>query len=360
MQIQEITSALLPEVRKFTDRIVRPDYITVRDAFFDWQYRQAAEVSASTSGTGALAMVDEGRVVAFSLASKVKVFKEGQTLSGAWHQEWYADPEVRGAGLFLLKEQLKKNSFFGVSGQSLSAANVFSALRRTCWVELTRLFASTDSKLTHEILLAKGEDTLGYLNSQKILASPQGLEVKTVELFGTDYETVWKKFRERFFLAVDRNAEYMNWRYVHHPLFKYEKVSIATSAGPVFYVWREEDPQVVSKKAARLCEVIGEPRAIRESFGAFFELLKSRSLLFVDFFCSSHEVIAALMGAGMRQAIILPDFDLPRLLSPVASDVRKTISFAYSFDKTQDSDRLFESSKTYFTKGDTNQDRPNR
>ncbi len=80
-----------------------------------------------------------------------------------------------------------------------------------------------------------------------------------------------------------------------------------------------------------------------------------------DFFCSNAAINAALYQAGLRPSITLSNFDLPRLLSPLQIDCRKTINFTYSFSKKSDMGvSFYDHGKTYFTKGDANQDRPNR
>ena len=88
--------------------------------------------------------------------------------------------------------------------------------------------------------------------------------------------------------------------------------------------------------------------------------LLSRDVVFTDFFCTNDAINSALTAIGFYEAIPLEELDIPRLFSPLQTDFRKTLHSAISFSADYTSENAHNVSDFYFTKGDTNQDMPNR
>lgn len=366
MQIEPIDRSRLDEVREFTDRYIRPNYICVREPFFDWQYLQSAELIGDDVAPSPILVASDGKVQGVSLAIRSRFRAFGQSVIGTWHTDWFADSEKLGAGLLLIQEQLRRNPLLCTAGQSLIAANVFGRLRPMIWFELERLFAVCDAKQTASLLYAEDQSEprtpryqLDYLKAQSIAKPSPQVVVESIQEFDRDYDAHWSGLVGSFLVATDRTSAYMNWRYVRHPMFHYERVRCRTSNGAAYFIWREEPVSDTDLRVARICDVLGSPAAITSSFPAVFAELKSRGLAMADFSCSHAVTCQALLAAGMRPAITLPDFDLPRLFSPRYNDVRKRLNFAYSAAPSLVDSSFFAHQEMYFSKGDTNQDRPN-
>jgi hypothetical protein len=367
MTIAPITEKTLDQARRFGDVHIRPDYIAFREDFFQWQYADSARTVDDGGEHSALAAFDDKEIAAISLVTMAPIHVNGQTIAGGWHTDWFADRSAGGVGLTLMAEQLRRHRFLGVSGQSMAAATVFGRMRPACcWFDLPRLFAVSDPGAVGELILsassrpgASSSELRAFLSTFRV-AKPSGAATQCqVEEFDETYDETWATVRARFFAATDRTSRYMNWRYVRHPIFDYQRVCYESPAGPVYFVWREERIEGHDKFVARICEIIGEPAAAAAAFPTFFADIRDRGASFADFFCSSVELNEALLQAGMRYVITMSDFDLPRLLSPLSRDDRKTLHFAYSFSSDAAPPNVSQHHRCYFTKGDSNQDRPN-
>ena len=180
-----------------------------------------------------------------------------------------------------------------------------------------------------------------------------------IDEFGTHYDRLWAVFRSDVTFGTNRSASYMNWRYVRHPYFQYQRRLFESPAGAAYIVWREEPVTGHEKCVARVCEAIGSPAALADAVPVLYQHLADRPVAFADFFGAHASVLAGLRAGGMRPVITVPPFDLPRLFSPLAPDVRKTLNFAISLSADCPAIDLYAHDKMYLTKGDTNQDRPN-
>ena len=114
-------------------------------------------------------------------------------------------------------------------------------------------------------------------------------------------------------------------------IFHYNTVCFKTIKGDVYYIWREESISGMDCKVARITDIIGFPDSALLALPHFQSLLiKNNDIAFADFSCSNGKLNSALMFGGMREVITLPDFDLPRLFSPLANDSRKRLNYSYS------------------------------
>jgi hypothetical protein len=345
-------------LRRFSTAFNRAGSSTFDDDFFTWQYEDAAQL-AGTDDNGVLIAVEADEILGMAAGGKVRIYAEGNTVTGVWQQEWYADTSRFGVGLFLMMEQMRRNEFVGAAGQNYQAASVNSRIRPMVWFDLQRLFFPIDADATFDLLLAKSDHSRQFLSAQRAAKPASGSDVRAVARFDGAYDHAWRRFREDVLICADRSSAYMNWRYVDHPRFSYDCVTVSTPHGDVYFVWRDEPVRERGASVARICEVIGSGSAIVDGFADFLQVLEGRGVAFADFFCSHAPTIAALTEAGMRSVITTSDFDLPRLFQPLANDARKRINFYYTFADAVRPRDIHAFHRTYITKGDSNQDRPN-
>jgi hypothetical protein len=195
VKIEPISGRRLDEVRPFTDRYIRANYICVRPEFFDWQYVQSAAVIGDDVEPSPILVADDGKIQGVSLAIRTQFRAFGQTLVGAWHTDWFADTEKLGAGLLLIQEQMRRNPLLCTAGQSLIAANVFGRLRPIVWFELERLFAVCDVNQTATLIFAEDHSDprtpryqIDYLKCRSIPKPSPGVALERVTEFDLDYD----------------------------------------------------------------------------------------------------------------------------------------------------------------------------
>jgi hypothetical protein len=358
MKIKDIEISDLPALQRFADLYIRKNYIANRD-FFKWQYFNSPFNDKKNNDCGVLACFHEDKAVSLSLRVKTAFLVQGSLRTGLWHHEWFADTKAPGSGMWLLKEQTKRNPVLAGAGMSLLSSNFYRMLRPICWFNLKRIFFCLDARKTYGLLLIKDIDSaLPYLQSHNLSQKTPG-KIEPVSEFEDEYETIWNRVGKTFSLATHRNSDYMNWRYLQHPVFRYQAYRCNIGKALAYYVLRQEPVPNTDFFVVRLCEAIGTPEDISVTVPCLLNLLKDKPVAFVDFFCSNSNIIAALMQGGMQEVITLRDFDLPRYFSPLADDVRKTINFFYQLDKPLITPSFYNFHEAYITKGDSNQDRPN-
>ena len=348
----------LPAAAAF-DRVVdRPRNSTFDPDFFGWQYLDGARGPKPVAE--ALAAWHGGRVVATLMMSETDFVVEGRTVRGGVAHEWYADPERGIVGLEMFAKALPRLPVIIGAGPSLASMITSRRLRPQCVFPLTRLIAVLDPARTADLSFARVDHTVAYMRSLAPRKPRAGIPAgDLVAGFGDDYEAAWRSLRPSLQLAADRTAPYMNWRYARHPRFRYRILRCRTGRGGAWFVWREEEIPG-GTRIARLCEAVGAPDAVAEAVPALLACwCETPGLAFGDFFGSHDATCAALADGGFAHLLTLPGLDLPRLFSPPAPDVRKTLYYWLSLSKDLAFAPRLEPARTCFTKGDANQDRPN-
>lgn len=358
MIIRNATFKDLNRLDAFSSIYDRPNSTTFKPEFYNWQFEEASKLVESEDN-GFLIGEQDGAIVSMAYGSKVPIWIDGKSVEGLWQQSWYAGEGHFGSGYFLMKEQMRRNPFVGASGQNYNAASINELMRPMVWFELTRMYVVINVEETFRLLFDSSEHAGRFLSTKKIKLSSKSSKARLIDHFDADYDHVWEKVRRLLLLASDRTSRYMNWRYINHPVFTYQCLEVATDDGNAYFIWREEPVADSGIVVARICEVIGDPRAITSACTDFFVVIAERKMAFADFFCSHAETNSALFAGGMRPVITTDEFDLPRLFQPVFRDARKTINFYYSFSGSDRLPDFYDYHRTYITKGDGNQDRPN-
>ncbi len=357
MDIRNVTADDLPSLDLFAERIQATRSLNFTEDFFNWQFEESAAI-ANAGDNGFLIGMEGDKIVSYLAANKMVVWYEGQRIEGAWNHEWYSDPEAAGGGLFLMRQQISRNQFLGISGPSAQSINVFSRLRPTTWIELERLFAVVDVESTQDLMAISNEDVTRLLSGFKIASPKAGVTLHELSEFDDEYDRVWQSFQKNVSLCADRSSAFMQWRYCDHPKIKYRVVRTSGQAGTAYFVWREEQVKNRSEIVARLCEVIGTPEAVAAGFPLVWAEWKKANVAFGDFFNCHAPTLSGLIVAGMSPAMILDDFDLPRLFSPLATDPRKRLGFPFSLTRELGALAPGRHPFIYITKGDGNQDWP--
>jgi hypothetical protein len=349
----------LASIRAFANERIGPDYVALDPDYFRWQFVDPIHAGRAGDENESLAVLADGKVVAIANARRMNIWLAGRVAEGVWLHEWFADPAFAGAGLLPIRKIFQNKMFMGVTGHSLFSMNTWARLKPTCWFELMRVFAAIDPAATRDLLFQAGPQCLNFLHLARV--APKVGPAEEVLEFDDDYEATWQNARARHLVATDRSRAFMNWRYIRHPVFKYRALRCEEGGDPVYFVWREEPVLGSDRCVARMTEAIGEPRAICGALPILLQGLHERgNVAFVDFFCSSADIVSAFLAAGFQHVITTSEFDLPRLFSPLANDPRKSINIAISIAAGWiNPHSRFAHHQTYITKGDCNQDRPN-
>lgn len=345
----------LPELRDFSDRAYRKNDITFTNAYFDWQFNRCG--GAARPHNGALIARKGGAVIGNCLVPSYDISMNGEIRQGGWIHEWFVDPGHGALGLIMLRKMLKGLAFFAGAGIS---SHGLAAMRAVCptmtLFALNRTFAVFDAEKTFALSFHTKPCTLTYLKGLRPPPPPATVTVELIDRFDARFDAAWDAFREGITLATHRTSAFMNWRYLDHPVFTYQAARASGPAGDVHCVWRMEQVHGSDTRVARICEVIGSPQAIAESLPAILAVMGADGAAFADFFCSHAETVGATITAGMHAVVARSDFVLARLFQPLADTVAHSLDYYFYLPGAA---RPGDYSRCYFTKGDSNQDRPN-
>lgn len=335
------------------------DYISLREKYFQWQFIRAAELFGDGDDPGTWLYVKDQRAVSLHLGAKARFWVNGHASSGIWVHDLYIDPNAEVTGPSLAWRQVNENGLIAVCGIGIPSAIIHHAKFPSVWIELRRLFGVIDAAKTGRMMTTSAPGSRALIRIFRRVKKPRQITGHRVEEFSSEYEKTWKQVRNTISFCTDRTAQYMTWRYMNDPYFKYETRRYETPAGPAYFVWRREQVSEFEETVARICEVIGSRSALACAYPAVHSELKMSGVAFCDFYCTHEETMAGLMEGGMKHAVTLSDFDVPRLFQPFAFEISKTINFNLSVTKENAGSWLYRTGGFYITKGDGNQDRFN-
>jgi hypothetical protein len=351
------------QVKSFSDKFNRKDSMTFDRKFFDWQYDQSSRLFQMGDNGFYFCKKHPGQIIGYCSASNASYLWNGKEVPGRFFHEWYSDPDQSGSTAALLARQLELSPILQVMGASAENLNILLRMRPSLWFPLRRLCAVLDAKRTSYLVDKKSKHS-SHLLSALLFKIPELFHqpgIKEIQRFDEDYQETWEQTSRNFVATVNKSAGYMNWRYVDHPVFSYFRhVYTNSKKEQVYIVWRSEHVTEKKVTVARICEVIGSSENLSEAMLSFIHELLSRDVVFTDFFCTNDAINSALTAIGFYEAIPLEELDIPRLFSPLQTDFRKTLHSAISFSSNCSSENSHNVSDFYFTKGDTNQDMPNR
>jgi hypothetical protein len=214
------------------------------------------------------------------------------------------------------------------------------------------------SLLSHQ----KCQELAGIKISPVCITIPQSkksdIHFEEVRRFGAAHDRFWKLLRKKYPLTTDRTAQYLNWRYVNHPLFTYRIFAGVDGKKISSYIIIRIE-KVPGYTIARVVDFVAHDKAEEATlrFAAAFAARQSAAL--IDFFFTGNFHAAALKKAGFIETIAKPYSEIPMLFNPID---RKKASINFAFlpvSKKLDLKKMQNINSWYMTKGDSDQDRPN-
>jgi hypothetical protein len=340
----------VPALRAFFTRVYGPDYIlAVNQSLFDWQF--ASRPPYSVPGYTVKLAVVEGEVAACLGYLPVDITTCGRIVRGAWTVNWLVDPQQRrlGLGPLLLREVTAQFDITLNIGLNDSAHDLLCRMRWTDLGELTRHVAVLDVERTAALTkLGRLDWPLGRSRRP---APATG--VTAIERFGDDVTDFWDRAAGAT-TATRRCAEFLNWRYADHPVFRYRMLEMRSEGAFVgFAVYRIERGRDLPVPIGRIVDLVASGPHTADLVGAVVADAEQQDVAMLDFFCSSPRLSTALAAHGFLDDSQAPVAQIPRLFQPL--DHRQSgVAFMAYADRT-----ALSQSDWYVTTGDADQDRPN-
>ena len=353
----------LAEVRAFFGRTYRPNYrLATDEALLRWQYGPTP-ASPGKPCHLKLAMLDSV-LAGFLGYIPVDVSLNGRVMRGAWVANWMVEEHQRrlGLGPFLMREVVREFEVALDLGANEDARSLLSRMGWKDMGDLPRYVCVLDHKGA-AALTAGGR--LHWPAAPPLQGRPNGnsVGVMRVDRFNDDatqwWDSTWGAKGSRGG-GTRRSAEFLNWRYAIHPVFKY-RLFEARQNGRLcgIAVYHVEQVRDLPVRVGRLVELILDMEHPLDVDGYLLNVVlddaRSQGVAVMDFFCASQRMTEVMTRNEFLPGQSEPASRIPMLFQPV--DRRRSgIRFMANLGNIPEAAEVQD---WYVTKSDGDQDRPN-
>lgn len=359
---------------KAIDEIWKKGHILSRDkALVDFMFynNPMHEKYIGKENYGAIGIWEEGKIIGLGGLIVYEFNLSGKTELACNVTNSIVLEEYRNslAGLLLYEKPFELYPFFcnfgiGLSKFStrISPSTISKGIVRQPIQKLNRMVGIFNKKKTAEVLL---EDNENYLRNYYMVRKVPQYGEKTVnqELD----EDKWNRFYYTDIapktISVSRNYDFLNWRYLNHPTFKYLVYTVQDKLGCYegLLVARVESIVNNTAKILRIVEFISKNQDASIALAnKIVEIGTEEAVLFADFYCTTDMFNFGLESVGFKKEFASDDdkIVLPSRFHPVDLSV-VNLNALISFHGKKIRSLSLLNNNIYFTKGDSDQDRPN-
>ncbi|MCU1258357.1 MAG: hypothetical protein JWO80_1242 [Bryobacterales bacterium] len=237
-----------PRIAKFIDEYWAKDHVYVRDrALFEWTFQRP---NFWEDMTYSFALAEDGDDIVGILGGIPFAFNAyGETRPAVWIVNYAVRPDHRkGAAALQLLSTFRNPSFPIViaSGLNPASAAIYQVLKGKVLPEAPRhfiTFANASERMTR--LLQISNPTWTKEQARGVAAffqikngvAPQGEYGDTIP---EDWDRAnWPRIAAET-VGASRDADYLNWRYLNHPSFYYRFITLPEGSRTGMLVWRLE------------------------------------------------------------------------------------------------------------------------
>jgi hypothetical protein len=375
MEFRFAQSGEYPRISMFLHEYWAQNHVYCRMSdLFDWTFRRPG-FTASDGYT--FAMAEDGGELAGILGGIPFQFNQfGRTSSGMWIVNYVIRPDHRrGSAALQLLSQFRKPEFNPVIAFGINPATsaIYRVLRGQVLDEIPR----------HFLVLPEARERMGRLLEA---AYPEWSPERAAELadaFAMRREPAgtpeagdliprswdhceWPAIAERTIGAV-RDSAYLTWRYRKHPVFEYRFLTVADGSRTGLAVWRLEtirqqtpEGRVDLDRIGRLVEFLPASPANAEAlFAAFVGALREAGAFGADFYGYHGQTRCWLRQLGFPEASLHPDGRaIPSRFQPLEGKGGGILSAMFLQSEVASCADAADC-PWYWTKSDSDQDRPN-
>ncbi|MFC2001659.1 hypothetical protein ACFLUZ_04040 [Chloroflexota bacterium] len=274
----------------------------------------------------------------------------GNILKGAELTTWIISEELRGMSFaYGMLDYLINNYDFicAVGGVSPPAMYVYKQTGFKYVKSLPRFYKIYNIERTKGI--SKISD-LGFKLQNNVNFTVSS--VSNVEEF--NHQTQYKNFYKNL-NCYSRSKQYLQWRYINHPFFKY-KVFIVNSGSEkeVVLVLRIQELESIC-----LCHVIdfyGYEDGFQDALSFIDYYCVNNSVDFADFYCLSSFITKHFWTNGWFSVLDDPEIAIPHLFNPI--DLRNPPTASVIMYAPKHVTEICDINRLYITKGDGDLDKP--
>ncbi len=364
-----------PAISRFLNDYWAADHVYCREPrLFDWTFHRPGHWPEDQYSF-ALAE-DRGELVGILGGIPFAFNCYGRRSSGVWIANYVIRPDHRrGPTALQLLGQFRRPEFqacvaFGITQAS---AVIYRVMRGEVLEPIPRLFVLLPGNLDRMLrLLAIAhpdwpEERARGLAEHFLLDAVPGRAIAHGNAIPADWDrTDWPAIASATAGAA-RDFDYLRWRYLDHPLFEYRVIAVGEGRRTGLAVWRLEtirrqapEGRVDVDTIGRVVEFLPASRANAGALAAvLLQELCGAGAFAADFYGYHGQTRAWLAEAGFRSAAEHPDGgNIPSRFQPLDGKSGEILS-AMFVDAPLPACSAAEDCRWYWTKSDSDQDRPN-
>lgn len=340
-------------LQAFYERNYRPGYILRDQEIFAYQFQN--------NGGRVSVLEKDGEVIAHQGHVPVIFSNSTTDFPGFFSASTMTDVNHRRKGLMsFLRNDVQSGYDMAASiGGSAMGIRLYTKMGYRLYGSLTRMIGVVNKAQFH--LLSKNAEGAS-VEEVKIAAQDSG-DVRRIERFsaiGEHVEALRKDvFTNRNMFGVKRDASFLDWRYVDHPRFTYERYGLWEGALlKAIVVFRREEVEHVGF-VIRITEMIGDIPYLTALVSKACLQQHASDVIWIDWFCTDPRTCEALRPLGFVEDTKLSPIEVPIWCNPV-DYAKKSYPFMFwAKDAETFAQAPMDLSQWYVTKGDGDADRPN-
>lgn len=303
----------VPLLQELVDTYWRRGHVLARDeALLRWQYR----IEGDDKRLSVLIARLDSRPVGFLGVIRTRFCWAGEEVRAGWLATWTVAPESRStqAGLALVQRAIDSFDVVGCIGFNETAERIYRALGFEVRSPLPRYVRAVDPAAL-ERLLGRGDAALTATAHAPAPAAAVALDWS--DAAAERWERTWREQIAEGFVGSARDAAFLRWRYVEHPVYRYV-VRFAEGA-TALVVHRIESVLDREERVVRFVEALGDPKAAAELVA--LALAEEPRAALADFACATEADVEAFVRCGFVAEEALPERP-PDWFQPLACSPR--------------------------------------
>ena len=264
---------------------------------------------------------DNGKIHGIMMLIIVPIWVDGKISTMAWISTGVVDEiyQKKGLGASLYIWAYRKYDLVGaLSGneKSIPINNKLGKSKKN--VYMRRFLVIHQSNVS---LLCQNNNNINYsqfIKKYKLLSDAKFINVDKIP---SDYTSLWESFRKNFYLIVNRDCDYLIWRYLKAPFIKYEMLELRIKNRlEAFAIVRIQNTKFGS--VMRVMELICNFRLSDLIWNNLCHYSAENGNLFTDFFAIGTCYDKFLEKVGFTNTYLSKELEsIPHLLSPI--EIRK-------------------------------------
>ena len=359
------TKQHLPDVMRFIDEHWRKDHVLSRNQeLLCWQFNSTPLGIADVAA--AIILACEGdNLIGMQGLIPTSFHVYGDVHDGLW----LANLKVRddkistGAGMHLMSASHKlQRPILAVSGVNEKVQTMFRIMKYHTWSDAQRWLGVIDTEKTAQLMNCEPSTLQPWIwqSETKISDTPFSLSKNF-----SAYRNSWNLLRQQTIdpqgIGTLRDADYIKWRYLDHPVFQYHLELVVDSENEQvrgLVVMRCESISPSGKNILRILECWGDEAAYLTLRQAIASYAQKHECAFIDAYGGSGLQHSIYQAIGLRAVNAESTPSFPCLFQPLIEGHKPLRGALFIPPAIAKNYPNLENNKIIITKSDGDQDRP--